>query len=71
MNPRGQIPLILGRPFIATSNTLINCLSGLMKLTFRNMIVDLNIFNLEGQLSNSSNQSFEVNMIQDFPNEQL
>ena len=34
-NPRGQIPVILGRPFLATSNALINCRSGLMKLTFR------------------------------------
>ena len=46
-NPGGQIPVILGRPFLATSNALINCRSGLMKLTFGNMTIDLNIFNLE------------------------
>ena len=45
-NPRGQIPVILGRPFLATSNALINCRCGLMKLTFGNMTIDLNIFNL-------------------------
>ena len=51
-NPRGQIPLILGRPFLATSNALINCRSGLMmKLTFDNMTIDLNIFNLGNQPS--------------------
>ena len=49
MNPRGQIPVILGRPFLATLSALINCRSGLMKLTFGNMTVDLNIFNLERQ----------------------
>ena len=64
INPRGQIPVILGRSFLATSIALINCRSGLMKLTFRNMTVDLNIFNLEGQQSEPSTDFFEVNMIQ-------
>ena len=68
-NPRGQIPVILGRPFLATSNALINCRSGLMKLTFGNMTVDLNIFNLEGQKSEPSTEFFEVNMIQSRSNE--
>ena len=36
-NPQGQIPLILGRPFLATSNALINCPNGLMKFTFDNI----------------------------------
>ena len=68
MNPRGQIPVILGRPFLETSNALINCQSGLMKLTFKNMTVDLNIFNLEGQQSVPSTEFFEVNMIQNRSN---
>jgi len=46
-NSRGQIPMNLGRPFLATLNALINCHSRLMKLTFSNMTIDLNIFNLE------------------------
>ncbi|XP_042969030.1 uncharacterized protein LOC122301706 [Carya illinoinensis] len=29
-----QAPVILGRPFLATSNALINCRSGILKLTF-------------------------------------
>ena len=29
-----SIPVILGRPFLATSNALINCRNGLMKLSF-------------------------------------
>ena len=41
-----QIPDILGRPFLATSNALINCRNGMLKLSFGNMIVRLNIFNL-------------------------
>ncbi|XP_077251867.1 uncharacterized protein LOC143891108 [Tasmannia lanceolata] len=30
---KDQIPIILGRPFLATSNALINCRNGLMKLS--------------------------------------
>jgi hypothetical protein len=32
-----SFPVILGRPFLATSNALINCRNGLMKLSFGNM----------------------------------
>jgi hypothetical protein len=39
-----EIPVILGRPFLATANALINCRSGVMKISFGNMIVELNIF---------------------------
>ncbi|KAL6348741.1 hypothetical protein AAG906_029769 [Vitis piasezkii] len=38
------VPIILGRPFLATSNTIINCRNGLMQLTFGNMTLELNIF---------------------------
>jgi hypothetical protein len=40
-----DVPVILGRPFLATSNVLINCKNGIMKLTFGNMTDELNIFN--------------------------
>ena len=39
-----HVPIILGRPFLATSNALINCRSGVMQLTFGNMTIELNIF---------------------------
>ena len=29
-----EIPVILGRPFLATANALINCRSGVMKISF-------------------------------------
>ncbi|WKA10554.1 hypothetical protein VitviT2T_028119 [Vitis vinifera] len=38
------VPIILGRPFLATSNAIINCRNGLMQLTFSNMTLELNIF---------------------------
>ena len=37
---------ILGRPFLATSNAIINCRNGVMQLTFGNMTLELNIFHL-------------------------
>jgi hypothetical protein len=41
-----QIPVILGRPFLATANALINCRTGVMKISFVNMTVELNIFDI-------------------------
>ena len=38
------VPIILGRPFLATSNAIINSRNGLMQLTFGNMTLELNIF---------------------------
>ena len=40
------VPIILGRPFLATSNAIINFRNGVMQLTFRNMTLELNIFHL-------------------------
>ncbi|XP_077219064.1 uncharacterized protein LOC143853210 [Tasmannia lanceolata] len=45
-NIKDQIPIILGRPFLATSNALIDCRNGLMKLTFGNASMDFNVFRL-------------------------
>ena len=40
------VPIILGRPFLATSNAIINCRNGVMQLTFGNMTLELNILHL-------------------------
>ena len=40
------VPIIFGRPFLATSNVIINCRNGVMQLTFGNMTLELNIFHL-------------------------
>ena len=42
-----KIPEVLSKPFLATSNALINCREGKMKLAFVNMIIELNVFNLQ------------------------
>ena len=39
------IPVILGCLFLATSNALINYRNGLMKLSFENMTLEMNVFN--------------------------
>jgi hypothetical protein len=44
-----EIHVILGRPFLATANTLINCRSGVIKIYFGNMMVELNIFHIRKQ----------------------
>ena len=40
------VPINLGRPFLATSNAIINYRNGVMQLTFGNMTLELNIFHL-------------------------
>jgi preprotein translocase subunit SecA len=41
--------VILGRLFLATTNALINCRTGVMKISLGNMIVELNIFHIRKQ----------------------
>ena len=44
-----HVPIIPGRPFLATSNAIINCRNGVMQLTFGNMTLELNIFHLSNK----------------------
>ena len=44
-----QVPIILGRPFFATTNAIINCRNGVMQPTFGNMTLKLNIFHLSNR----------------------
>ena len=44
-----HVPIILGRPFLATSNAIINCRNGVMQLTFGNMTLELNNFHLSNK----------------------
>ena len=41
-----HVLIILGRPFLATANAIINCRNGVMQLTFGSMTLELNIFHL-------------------------
>ena len=44
-----QVHIILGRPFLATADAIINCRNGVMQLTFGNMTLGLNIFHLSNK----------------------
>ncbi|XP_022843387.1 uncharacterized protein LOC111366937 [Olea europaea var. sylvestris] len=44
VNVNSKISIILGRPFLTTANALINYRNGQMKLSFRKMTLDVNIF---------------------------
>ena len=54
-----HVPIILGRPFLATSNAIINCRNGVMQLTFGNMTLELNIFHLGKRHMHSEEDDFE------------
>ena len=54
-----HVPIILGRPFLATSNAIINCRNGVMQLTFGNMTLELNIFHLGKRHMHSEGDDFE------------
>ena len=45
-NEPNHVPIILGRPFLATANAIINFRNGIMQLTFGDMTLELNIFHL-------------------------
>jgi hypothetical protein len=58
-----SILVILGCPFLATSNPLINCRNGLMKLSFENMTLEMNVFNIYKQ-PGDDNDLQEVDFIE-------
>ena len=62
VNQGTQFLVILGRPFLATTNAIIHCRGGLMTLSFGNMTVNLNIFNVIKEIRDDEDVC-EVNMI--------
>ena len=59
-----HVPIILGRPFLAASNVIINCRNGVMQLTFGNMTLELNIFHLsKNHMHRQEDDSEEVCVI--------
>ena len=53
------MPIILGRPFLATSNAIITYQNGVMQLTFSNMTLELNIFHLSSKHANPEEEGLE------------
>ena len=65
-NEPNHVPIILGRPFLATANAIINCRNGVMQLTFGNMTLELNIFHLNNKhrlLEDENQMTYEVGSI--------
>ena len=58
-----QFLVILGKPFLATTNATIHCRGELMTLSFGNMIVNLNIFNVIKEVGDDEDIC-EVNVIE-------
>ena len=56
-NEPNHVPIILGRPFLATAIAIINCRNGVMQLTFGNMTLELNIFRLNNKHSLPENEN--------------
>ena len=54
-----HVPIILRRPFLTTSNAIINCRNGVMQLTFGNMTLELNIFHLNKRHMHSEGDDCE------------
>ena len=54
-----HVPIILGRPFLATSNGVINCRNGVMQFTFGNMTLKLNIFHLSSKHKSMEEQELD------------
>jgi hypothetical protein len=65
-----SFPIILGRLFLTTSNALINCRNGLMKLSFGNMTLEVNIFNICKQ-PRDDNDLQEIDFIEELVYDQL
>ncbi|XP_011006379.1 PREDICTED: uncharacterized protein LOC105112382 [Populus euphratica] len=65
-----SFPINLGHSFLATSNALINYRNGLMKLSFRNMTLEMNIFNICKQ-PRDDNDLQEVDHIDELVYDQL
>ncbi|XP_041020468.1 uncharacterized protein LOC121262118 [Juglans microcarpa x Juglans regia] len=62
-----KIPLILDRPFLAAANTLINCKNELMKRSFGNKTLEVNIFHIAKQPEDDdeSHQTYMINSLMD------
>ena len=63
VNQGTQFLVILGRSFLATANSIIHCRGGPMTLSFGNITVNLNIFNVIKEIGDDEDVC-EVNMIE-------
>ena len=62
LHPSAYTSIILGRPFLATTNALINCMNRRMQLTFGSITLELNIFHVAKQPHEDDDYAY-VNLI--------
>ena len=56
VNNYKPVHIIFGCPFLATADALINCKDGIMNLSFGNMTLELNVFNMCKQPYDDDNE---------------
>ncbi|KAH9705552.1 Endonuclease [Citrus sinensis] len=61
---RKHIPIIQGQPFLASADAHIQCRTGNMQLSFGNMTMELNIFNITKQPHNVDDEIVDVDLIE-------
>jgi len=59
-NIASQVPMIPVRPLLAITDALINYRNGMTRLSFSNMTLELNIFNLRRQYSGFDDMEFST-----------
>ncbi|XP_012844566.1 PREDICTED: uncharacterized protein LOC105964603 [Erythranthe guttata] len=63
MDEDREIPIILGRPFLATSRTVIDWSSGDLTMTVHDQTIKFNVFNAIKRLHNS-NECFSIDLVE-------
>lgn len=70
VNMESKIPIILRRPFLSIANALINCRNGLMKISFGNMTLEVNIFHI-GKHSRDDDECYQTFLIDTLVQEEV
>jgi len=65
-NTTSEVHVMLGHPLLATTNALINCRNGMMRLYFYDMTLELNILNLQRHPFGFDDMEFyTLNLVED------
>ena len=57
-----KTPIILGRPFLATSRAVMNCETGQVQLSFGDLKMEVNVFNVDSRVKDNE-EVYEVSLI--------
>lgn len=65
MNSHPHIPIILEHLFLVITNVVINCRNGVVKLSFSNITIELNIVEVCKQPNINIDESQDINYIEE------